>query len=321
VNTSGATITSGGRRSNNCLALSNVQGAGSNVLKSFDSQATWVVGAAFKYAGFTGSSNGQIIALYDSGTLQVDIRITPSGAIQATRNGTQLGISAAVITTGTYYYVEFKALIHASAGTIDVQVNGASVLSLTGQNTKNSANATANMVFLGPIAQGGGGNGTLLIADLYILDGQTGASTFLGDQRVDCYMPTGNGSNSQFTNNSGNSTNNYSHVNEALQDGDTSYVADAVVNDIDSYAITGLTHTPLTITGVQVNLVIRKDDAGIKQVAPIVYRSATAYVGNTLTLSTSYLDLTQQYEKDPATSAAWTKTNINASEFGLKVIT
>jgi hypothetical protein len=241
------------------------------------------------------------------------------GNLAVTRNGTVLGTGTTPLSLNTYYYIELKIKIHSSTGTVDIHVNGTSLISLTGQNTQSTGNATANEIVLGQWTAAAGAN--VFFDDVYMCDGAGSTNnTFLGDCRVDCYLPTGNGSNSAFTNNSGNSTNNYTHVNEASQDGDTSYVADLTVNDIDSYAITGLTHTPSSIFGLQTNLIAKNDDAGARSICPLLYRSATAYAGTSVPLgSTNYVDKLQIYEQDPATSAAWTKTNLNATEFGVKV--
>lgn len=288
--------------------------------KTIDSQATWIVGAAIKFSAISGGPC-TVFSLYDAGTPQVDVRIKSDGNFQVTRNGTVLGTGTVPVAATVYNYLELKVLISATVGTVDLRLNGASLMSLTGQNTKNSTNSTANQIVLGAINNiEMGGSCTFDVDDVYICDGQGSVNnSYLGDCRVDCYMPTGNGTNSQFTNDLGNSTNNYTHVDEATPDYDTSYVADLTVNDIDSYAITGLTHTPLSIFGLQTNLVARKDDAGSRSLAPLTYRSATAFAGTSVAVGTSYTDFTQIYENDPVTSAAWTKANINATEFGVKV--
>ena len=289
-------------------------GAGGYLTKTLDAQATWIAGIAFKPASL---GNGRIFVFTDGASTQVDIRLKSDGNFQATRNGTLLGTTTVPISAGVYCYLEMKVKIHSSTGTVDLHVNGVSVLSLSAQNTQVTGNATANGFYFG---NPDNAISSPLFDDLYVCDGQGSVNnTFLGDCRVDAFLPTGNGSNSHFTNSAGNSTNNYTYVNEALQDGDTTYVADATVGDIDSYAITGITYTPSSIFGVQTNLIAKKDDVGARQIAPLLYRSATAYPGTGVALSTSYLDLMQIYENDPATSAAWTKTNFNATEFGEKV--
>lgn len=309
----GASISSGNGRRGAALLLSSFN---SYIAKVLDNQSTWIVGCAFKCTAFP--SGGSIVSLLDAGSLQCDLRLKSDGNLAVTRNGTTLGTGTTPLALNTYYYVELKIKINSSTGTVDVRVNGTSLISLTGQNTQATGNATANEIALGQFTAVSGVS--MYYDDLYICDGAGSTNNaFLGDCRVDCYLPTGNGSNSAFTNNSGNSTNNYSHVNEASQDGDTSYVADLTVNDIDSYAITGLTHTPSSIFGLQTNIIARTDDAGARSICPLLYRSATAYAGTSVALGTSYQDKLQIYEQDPATSAAWTKTNLNATEFGLKV--
>jgi hypothetical protein len=63
----------------------------------------------------------------------------------------------------------------------------------------------------------------------------------------------------------------------------------------------------------------RKDDAGTRKVAPLFRISSTDYVGSDDTLSTSYQYFGQIYENSPATSAAWSISEINNAEIGLKL--
>ena len=71
---------------------------------------------------------------------QCGIRIETDGRISAVRghtgNGTVLGTTAApAVTAHAWHHVETKIFLSATVGTVEVRVNGVTVLNLTGQNT------------------------------------------------------------------------------------------------------------------------------------------------------------------------------------------
>jgi hypothetical protein len=249
----------------------------------------------------------------DSGTSQVTVNILTTGLLQVTRAGTVLGTSAVALAAGEQY-LEFKFVISDAGGSYEVRLNGVNILSASGVDTKNTANATANGF---TINGGGAGGGALIIDDLYVCDG-TGAAnnSFLGDVRIDAVLPAGAGANTGMTPSAGA---NYQCVDENPATDDTDYVQSDVVGTKDTYDFTNITHTPTAIFGVQVNMVARKDDAGVRSIASVVRSGGADTDGTTQALTTSYLNYRQMIELDPNTAAAWTKTNLNAAEFGAKV--
>jgi hypothetical protein len=289
-------------------------GSAGYVYKTLDNQATWIVGCAYNGPAATSQV---IVALLDAGSAQIELRLDASNHVVVTRNGTVLGTSVATFNPTIYHYYELKATIHPSTGSYEVQVDGLSVLSGSGANTRNTANSYANQVsFLGSPASGGTNLGTNL-DDIYICDG-TGAANnnFLGDTRIYSLYPASAGNSTQWTPSAGA---NYAAVDEAAQNGDTDYVADSTVGHTDTYTMQDMP-AGAVVKAVQTNLVVRKDDAGLRQVAPVLRPVATDRVGTTVTLATSYVIATQQYDTNPETSAAWTAAEVNATEFGVTVI-
>jgi hypothetical protein len=296
---------------------------GSNISKVLDSQATWIIGFAFRT---TTLGTTPILRLNDSGVDQVDLVVNTDGTLSVTRAGTAVtgGQSVSSLSINTWYYIEFKVTIADSigAGTCKVRVNGVDWITVaTGQDLKNTANATANMITLGIIGAPSS-NPFLDFDDLYICDGVAGAvsgdNDFLGDLRVDSLLPTGAGTTTQWTPDSGS---NYARVNEATPD-TTSYVASSTVNNIDTYAMGDTPATSSKIWAVQSGLVCRKMDAGSRSVAPVVHGADGDKVGTTVSVYDSYFNEIQVYEQNPLTSPAdWTDTSLNGIEFGAKLVT
>ena len=303
-----------GRRSTGGLTSGNTQ----NVTKTVTATASFVIGAAVIFSALPGASVA-IISLLDAGTLQCDLRVNVDGTLSVTRNGTVLtnGTSTHVLVTGSY--IEFKVTIADSiaADSCKVRVNGVDIITVaTGQDTKNTANATANQVKLGQAAAGG--FGSLVFDDFYICD-QSGSTNnnFLGDVRIDTIFPNADGNYLQFTPSTG--TDHYALVDETTPN-TTDYNDGSTVGDRDSYALQNLTAlTSQTVYGVQVNMAILKDDAGAKSASTMVRSSGTNGDGASAALGTSQTYVSQVYETDPNGSIAWTETTVNAMEAGCKV--
>lgn len=306
-----------GRRSTACFRFSS-PASGTNVLKTVDSHATLIVGFAFRFAGI-GSSSTVFAALMDAGSVQVDVRANADGTLSVTRNGTTLSTTAVALSANIYYYIEFKATIHDTTGSYDLRVDGVSVTSGTNVDTKNTSNATANGLRLGSTNSLVGAS-NWDFDDLYICDGAGATNNdFLGDVRVDAYLPNGNGNSSQLVGSDGNSTDNYLLVDESSQNGDTDYVASATVSEKDTYAFANMAHTPSSIFGVQINIIAKKDDAGTRSIQSVIRSGGSDTDGTSRALATSYADYRQIAETDPNTAAAWTSSGFNAAEFGTKV--
>ena len=313
-----ASIGSSGRRSGGNLAVT--AASTGTVTKTLAAATSWVVGVAFQYTGSLGG-NAPIIALLDAGTLQCELRINPDGTLSVTRNANALtnGTSAASLSIGTFYYLEWKVTIADSigAGSCKVRINGADVITVaTGQDLKNTANTTANQVRLGPASAVNTYNG--LFDDFYVCD-QSGSTNndFLGDVRIDTLYPTSDGNYTAFTPSTGSS--HFALVDEATPN-TTDYNDGAAVNDRDSYGMGNLSAlTSQTVYGVQVNAAIVKDDAGAKSAATFVRSSSTDGDGASVALGTSQVYVSQVFETDPNGSIAWTETSVNAMEAGVKV--
>lgn len=309
------TITASGRRGTSCLRISGSSASG--IVKTIDSQASWVIGAAFSISTAPSLAIA-LITCFDAGTEHLRLRLNTDGTISVLRGGsTVLSTSAASVTFGSFFFLEWKFTIDDTVGSYDVRVNGASITSGTGVDTRNGANSTANQIQLrGASAPGG----TYDIDDMYVCDGTGSANNdFLGDVRVDCFMPNANGNSSQLVGSDADSTDNYLLVDEASQNGDTDYVQSATVNNKDTYAFTDMSHTPTSIFGAQINMIAKKDDSGSRSICAVTRSGGSDTDGATQALSTAYLCYREIRETDPNTSAAWTRTNLNSAEFGVKV--
>lgn len=318
ANITNATITATGRLSSpGYLRLPN---NGSTIDRTITATSGIVVGFGLSISSGTAQP---ICSLQSGTTAQVELRVSATRALTVTRNGTLLATSTTILSTGVWYYVELKISISDTAGVVAMQINGASETltfvtgNATNQDTRNGTPTTVDTVkFQGAGAQ------IITIDDLYVIDTTTGsapANDFLGDCRVEAMLPSTAGNYAQWT---PLSSTNVSNVDESSPDGDTSYNSSSTANQIDSFNYTNITPSSATIYGIQYALSARKDDAGTRTIAPLSRQSSTDYASATThNLSTSYAYYVQVKEQNPATSAAWTVSDVNSnSEFGYKEI-
>src|SRR5262245_23734828 len=288
------------------------------VTLTLDNQPAWMAGFALRFSTLPTASTG-LAAWYDGATIQCDLRLTPTGTLAVTRAGTVLGTSTLALTTGLCYYLEFFAVIHTTPVQITIRVDGVTLLTLTNVNTQNTANARANTLYLGNLAGGATGSmGNQDFDDLYVCD-TTGSrnNALLGDCRVDCLMPTGDGSNSAWTPSTG--TTHATLVDDAAPNDNTDYLASATSGARDTHALGNLpAMSGPAIQGVQHVISAAKDDAGTRQLQSCLKSGGTTQSGATHTLTTSYAFYKQIWETDPNTSTTWTAAAIDALEAGVE---
>ncbi len=323
--TSNFTLTASGGRVTGSSLHSTLVGILSRV---FDAQATWGVAFAIKITALPGSSgNTPMFCLVDSGTTQIELRIFFDGTVRVTRNGiaNTLGTTSITIPTNVWTHVEWLSTINNTTGTTQVWINGVSALNLTGQNTRNTANNSANAVYHGGFITGGGTAGSYDFDDIIIYDGQSNDPQGnpdihgqIGDCHLDWLLPTGAGTTTQFTPDTGS---NYARVNEATPDGDTSYVQDSTVGHIDTYAMANLAAGVASVKSIAVVQYAEKVDSGSRSMkAEIRTNSANFSHTNAYSLGNSYQYFMNVWGQNPSgTPANWTPSDINAIEVGQTV--
>lgn len=101
--------------------------------------------------------------------------------------------------------------------------------------------------------------------------------------------------------------------------GDPTYVQSSTAGATSVYQIQDPVPTTGTVHAVQVVLAAKKDDAGLRVVAPVVKSGATTAPGADLYLGTDSRVGTQLLTTDPDTGAAWTVAALQALQVGARV--
>lgn len=116
----------------------------------------------------------------------------------------------------------------------------------------------------------------------------------------------------------------YFELAEAIDDDDLSYVKSSTLNAKDTYAMTDSAASG-TILAVRPLVVARKETSGpTRTIATMVRVGGSDYVSSnnqTVPSTLLYTPFTDTLTTNPATSAAWTKTDVNGMEAGFTITT
>lgn len=320
VNNGNTYLATGGRNGGSMLVADHTSNYAYNIWDGLTARDTWIVGTAFQCANLAAVRSDVISLLDAGGNVHVAVYVDTDRKLYVRNgNGTVLlGPGPAMLSDNVWYYIEMKAKIHDSTGTAEVRLNTSSVqLTGTGLDTRNGGAAAADRILLSSAIS------SLAIAsyfdDFYACDDQGSVNNdFLGDITIQSVFPNGNGNSSMLVGSDGNSTDNYLLVDENPANGDTDYVSSATVNDKDTYAMGAITPTAGTIYAIKTKLVVRKDDAGARNIASVVRLAGTEDTSADKTLSTTYQPLYDIHETKPG-GGAWTVSDVNAMEVGVKV--
>ena len=318
----------------NCVTF-NTAGTGTGAsfhnraIKGFNSTiSSAIMGVAVIFPSSAISGNiYPTLGFANAGTVQLTVRMDNTGTVTVWRgrpnaaNGTLLATSSTTLSPTSYNYLELQATIGSgTSGSFTVRANGVIMtgLNVSGVNTSGDGTANLTQAFIGPYTQSGGmtsGINFCYYDDMVMLD-TTGVSpynAFLGDCRVQTVYPVASGALVQWT---PLASTNVSQVQETAMDGDTSYNASGTNGQIDLFTQGGISNAPLNIFAVKVRLACRLDSAGGDTVAGEVRSGGANYAATAQAALSTYSYLDFIWTTDPATSAAWTKTGVNALQIG-----
>lgn len=270
----------------------------------------------------TGSSDPAILRLFgDAGvTEHLNLVVPPTGAMfwrRGTVSGSgSLGALSISPNLNQWYYLEFKLTISDTVGEITCRVDGNADLTLTSIDTKNAGtNISFDQIALNGSAIASALTPAFLVDDFYLCD-TTGSrnNTFLGPVRIQTLSPNAAGADTGLTPVGGA---NYANVSDQSA---ATYNYSATVGARDTYALPDLVVGTTSVLAVRNVVTGQNSDAGAGGFKPVVRSGGTNYYDTTVTVGATNKVYSQAVrETDPATSAAWTVTNVNALQVGAEV--
>lgn len=330
----------GGRWGEKCLRLKSAIEPYSLPWVAVTADTTIIVGAAIYYHGrnhdtagtglnvpgcevFVQVSQTAAASFGSSTAIHWGVGVTPGGTLIFLRSGNKndatkiIGRVPGILQPRTWHYLEVKVGM-VDSGTMTVKLDGVQIFTVSATDFLNAALVLTYLTI-------GGVTGEIAWDDLIVMDGAGGTfNDFMGDMRFECKVPSADGSTLNWT--SGNAGANYTNIDDALgaynKDTGSDYIYDAVTDDINLATHAALSMTDQTaIKFVKLDALARSEGAGDK-IADLVKSGATTDTGADIALPTgaanTYFWRYKFWELDPNTAAAWTLTNLNASEWGVK---
>ncbi len=281
---------------------------------------TLIIGFGF-YMDAHATGEQVILQLWDQTNIQGTLAIQTTGLWKYYRGGTLIGSTGTLLGTSsgsalvdaTWMYVELKVKIHASAGTVDIKIDGVSTLSLTSQNT----DRTSSGIVTGFMLEGSTHTADhTQFDDVYVCDTAGSINNdFLGAQVVRLLQPSSDAGTNAYTPDSGGT--HYNRLTENPQD-TTTYLADDTTGHRELFGVAGLNIG--NVAGLQINAVAAITDATVYSL-----KNSTHTAGGTDTdqaavtvADTTYQTIANVLEKNPETNAQWSVTQVNGCQFGFK---
>lgn len=264
----------------------------------------------FKNESVTPSS-GYIVRLLTPQYAHCGIRFDTAGSIILEGITSTVGVEiknisdTGVITPNTWHYIECQFDVD-DAGTCIIKVDGVVVASAL-SDFKAYYVANTDPVFFGAV-------GTNVFDDIVVQTSAVSQPPFLGNIKITAQYPSADTTQADWTG-------TFADIDDPLgaADGDTTFISATTLNAKSEFELTDLAVSPTTVFAVQTITEARKTDAGDKLITPYLLSGVTRGDGLEIATSEAYSVRSNIYELDPATSAAWTESSINALKVGVEI--
>lgn len=220
----------------------------------------------------------------------------------------------------SWNWFECYAKLDATAGEVEVRLNGRTVIHLVDIQTLNMTTgvpAYANMGFFGA---GGNEDFTGYVDDFAVWDtAGTTCNTWMGTNRIKTMLAIADGTNIDSTigGTAPAATHWQSVGNTAMDDTKYVYMNDTQVGDFDLYDLDPVISAPY-VHAIQVRVSARQDDATQMVMRNLLESGGSTAEGPDVYLPQTYNFWYSRYEVNPATGVAFTDTEANAIQVGYK---
>jgi hypothetical protein len=267
------------------------------------------------------TSEYAVIQIRDSTNVtHLTVTLTPTTGVLRVRRGTHTGTllassSSNAFTTKKWQYLEFSAVANNSTGTVELKVDGSTVISASGIDTVNGGNENYARLYLmygyNPHVMG--------FDDVYVCDSSGGSpyNTYLGNVRVLELLPDASGDSTQWTPNTG--TNWDANNDSNRDDADTTYVSSSTAGNTDLYNLQTIDSSASTIYALKTTVVARKSDVGTQNIQLVTKTGSTTQESSSQSLTNDYVEFSETFLQNPDTTANWTTSEINSIQVGFKI--
>lgn len=312
-NATGATLTANGPRTGSRSLEMPSNGSSNSLRRTVNTAETTLgVGGAWHFGTGSLGADRDLIYVYSDTNAYFSVAINTTWGIEVKRAATVLGTSANdVITSGIYNHIEVKFDLATSAtGSVEVKVNGVTVLSLANVQTYTTGTSFASVSWRVVSASTPSG----YLDDIFIWDtAGTLNNDFLGQKHVITLIPDSDTATADWTG-------TYADIDDIPPDDDTSYIlaADTSLPRTSDFGLSDVPTDYTNVSGVMTTARLRKDSVGTAEARVSMVSSGSASDGALNSAGDNYVYFTDMHETDPNTSAAWTISGINAAQLRVK---
>lgn len=265
-------------------------------------------------------ANDIVITFRQLGTVHVNVRFNSSGLISLQR-GLSTTLATYTIpnyTNNTWYYCEFGAVISDISGSVEFRLNGQTVISASGLDTRNGANQWVDEVgFDAPTTAA-----ACRITDWYVTNGQgsnPATNGFLGDIRIFSTIPSSSGDTLNFVPLSGTNVQMVDDGNSP--DDNTTFVSASLSGSLDLYNTFQYTGSATQIYGVGVKTLARKTDAGSRNIRLTIKSGSNVESSVTQPVLDNYRYSSAVFETNPNTGTNWASmSDVNGTQIGYTIL-
>lgn len=315
--------TTNGRYGGGCLQGSSNAGNTCQWLTSVyvANAGTIIICFAYYHTGAGGTADRILEAMDVAGARCFSLKHNTSGDLSAfDRSDVQAGSTAtAALTANVWHSIEISVLLKSDAtGTINVHVDGNSVISVTAKNTEPATNLGCNNIGLGGNA---GTAPSFRVDDVIIMDASGSTMNgFLGATRIDTLKPNVAGGVTDWTASSSTQLSCVDDTPNAAND-DTDYIYSSTAAQEARFGFEDLAVEPNSIFSVQLRMRGRKPDAGTRTYRGLLYSSATESLGATVGFPATYSWRRMlSADKDPNGNVTWTASRVNSLQAGVEIV-
>lgn len=283
---------------------------------------TWGSGAALWCTSLP-ASRTQLAYFYDAaGAVQFSLWCNPDGSIAfflTSGQGTAIGSASAAgaIVAGAFVHIEVKAVMgQSTAGSVWARVGGIAAITATGIDNCQSANVECSSVEWFPTPTSA--FGIRYLADPFAWDA-TGAynADWIGNKvsiAVDLDADTATADWTLTGAASG-----YDCINDTAQDGNSTYIEAASINNTSEFEIAALPAWLNGIVAVSAMSTQVLDSSGSTKVQISLKSSASYATGSDRTIAyPNYTTYWDHYQIDPNGNIAFTNANVSAMKLRVK---
>lgn len=224
----------------------------------------------------------------------------------AAYNASTLLADCETVVSSSFQHIELKVYSHASQGTFQVKLNGTLVLDASSLDTNG---ADIVQFEIGSMTEDS------RFDNIFVAD------DWVGELRSVLLSPTSDDS-VQFTPSAG--SDNYAMVDDAAQDGDTTYVESATNGHKDLYGVTDIAVglVPHVLTAM---VIAKKTDVGLTSLKLQAKQGSTLYDLETGTLATDYPSaalegILHTLDVCPDGTTPLSRTEVNDLKFGFEAV-